>query len=157
MERIKEIMKKDIISVKRSTTLYQLIAIFKDFHTFPLVPVVDDNGMLAGVVYLKNIIEIFQPHHLDILKANPLLDRQQIDIFDLEIEPGMENLIIVDDIMEKNFLKVCDTQPLDKVYNLMQLHSKDTFPVVNKQEELVGIIGIFGIVMAILKSKGVIE
>jgi len=157
MQKIKEVMKKEIISVKRSTTLSQLLNLFKDFHSFPLVPVVDNKGLLVGVVYLRNLIEIFKPHHLDILKTIPLLDRHEVDIFDLEIEPGMGNLIIVDDIMEKKFLKIQDSETLDKVYNEMKLHSKETLPVVNGKEKLVGIVGVFDILMEILREKGIFE
>jgi CBS-domain-containing membrane protein len=155
MQKIRDIMKKDILSVKRSTTLNQLLNLFKDFHTFPLVPVVDNKGVLVGVVYLRNLIEIFKPHRLDILKTIPLLDRHEENIFDLEIEPDMGNLIIVDDIMDKRFIKIKDSEAIDKAYQLMKLHSKERVAVVNGRDKLVGIIGMFDIVMEILRSKGI--
>jgi len=157
MKKVKEVMTKKVISVKRSTTLRQLLNLFKDFHSFPLVPAVDNKGVLVGVVYLQNLIETFRPHRLDILKTIPLLDRQEVDIFDLEIEPGMGDLIIVDDIMQKKFLKIYDTETLDRADNLMKLHSKKSITVVDKQDKLVGIIGMFDILMQILKEKGIFE
>ena len=157
MKKVKEVMKKEIISVNRSTTLRQILNLFKGFHSFPLVPVVDNEGLLVGVVYLQSLIETFKPHRLDILKTIPLLDRQEVDIFDLEIEPGMGDLIIVDDIMEKKFLKIQEVEMLDKAYNLMKLHSKESVAVVNNQDKLVGIVGTFDILMEILKEKGIFE
>ena len=157
MHSVKDVTKKKIISVKRSTSLTQLLNLFKDFHTFPLVPVVDDKDMLVGVVYLRNLIETFKPHHLDILRTIPLLDRQEMDILDLEIEPGMGDLIIVDDMMERKFLAVRETESIDKTYNLMKLHSRETLPVVDAQNKLVGIVGVFDILMEVIKSKGLLE
>jgi len=43
--KVKEIMTKEVISVKRSTKLRELLEMFKNFHIFPLVPVLEENTL----------------------------------------------------------------------------------------------------------------
>jgi CBS domain-containing protein len=154
---VREIMEKNILTVTRGTTLRQLLEKFKDFHTFPVVPVVNNNGVLGGVVYLHNLVELFKPYHLEILANNPLLDRQEVDIFNLEIEEGMGDLIIMDDIMDKRFVKVKETDNLESAYNLMKLHSLEDITVVDFHDRVIGIIGIFDIIVEVFRSKGLLK
>lgn len=157
MQKIKDVMKKDVITVKRSTTFGKLLHIFKDFHSFPLVPVVDDNGKLEGIVSLPSLIKAFAPQHLGILKTLPLVNRIDTDIFDLDVELGIENLIIVDDIMERRFVKLKEELSIEEAHREMELNSRDILPVVDEKDKLVGLIGKFDIVMQVFKNKGIIE
>jgi len=56
--RVIEAVKTDIIKVKRSLTLRGLLDMFKDFHTTPLIPVVNAQGHLIGVVYPENLLDL---------------------------------------------------------------------------------------------------
>lgn len=64
--QVKEIMSQEVITVKRSTSLKQLLKIFTKFHMFPLVPVVEENDRLVGIVSFRNLINVFSPPVADI-------------------------------------------------------------------------------------------
>ncbi len=155
--QVKEIMAKGIITVKRSTTLAQLIEYFKEFHTLPLVPVVEEDGHLVGTVSFSNLVDVFQPRRPQILKTVPFLDEPTEDIFSAELTPEMGDLIIVDDIMEKKFFSIDGEAKLEDAYNLMRLHSIEKLPVVDKEGKLVGMIGLFYIILQLFREKGIVK
>ena len=153
--QVKDVMKKDIISVHRYTTLQQLIKDFKSFHTFPLVPVVDKDKHLIGIVSFSNIIDIFRPSQPEILKTVAFIDEAQENIFDSDLTSEMGMLIVVEDMMETKFFSVTEDKPLEEAYNLLKVHQKDQLTVVDKDNKIVGIIGIFDIIRAIFQEKGI--
>ena len=71
---VKEIMGKDIVTVKRSTSLRALLDSFKDFHTPPLIPVVDDDNHLIGMVYAENLLDILRPQQSKLFRSIPFVD-----------------------------------------------------------------------------------
>ncbi|MBU1087578.1 MAG: CBS domain-containing protein [Candidatus Omnitrophica bacterium] len=155
--QVKDIMQSNVRSVKKGTTLSQLLISFKDFHSFPIVPVVDQEMVLLGTVHICSFFEIFQPHQ-DLLMRNPLsmISREPTDIFNVDIEEGMGFLIIMADIMDTKIVKIEQSADIRKAFDLMQLHQKTAIPVVDDQKKLVGIISIFDIVMKIFHEKGLI-
>ncbi|MBU1043467.1 MAG: CBS domain-containing protein [Candidatus Omnitrophica bacterium] len=156
--QVKAIMQSNVRSVKKGTTLGQLLVSFKDFHSFPVVPVVDSEQVLVGTVHIRSFFEIFQPHNQDLLMRNPLsmISREPTDIFNLDIEAEMGFLIIMADIMDTKVVKIEQSADLRKAYDLMQLHGKTAIPVVDDNKRLVGIVSIFDIVMKIFHEKGLI-
>lgn len=154
--KVKDLMNRDVISVKRSTTLSELMKLFRDFHTFPLVPVVEDDNRLVGIVSFQNLTEVFRTQEPEILKTIPFIDEEEEDILKADMSPEMGNLIIVDDIMKTKFFSVQEEAGIEEAYKAMKLHSKEQLPVVDKEERLTGIIGSFDIVLGIFREKGVI-
>lgn len=155
--QVRDIMEKEVIKTSRSMSLRELLSLFKDFHTFPLVPVVEEDGKLVGVVYLRNLLDIFRPHSPQFLKVVPFLDEEKEDIFAAELTKEMGDLLIVEDIMEKKIISMKQDLSLEKAYDLMKLHGKEQLSVVDDENRLVGMIGMFDIVVDLLKEKGVIE
>ncbi len=155
--KVYEVMSQKIIAVLRSTTLEKLIKLFRDFHSFPLVPVVDEHGALIGVVSFRGIIEAFRTSSHDILKTVPFVDEHHLDIFDMDITAEIGRLCLVDDLMQAQFLKINHDSSLEEAYRLMQLHRIEQLPVVDSKGKLVGMIGEFDIFLALFKEKGVIK
>lgn len=155
--QVKEIMSKEIITVRRSTTLKQLLEMFVKFHIFPLVPVVEKNNHLVGIVSFRNLVNAFQLRHSDILKTVPFLDEEEEDIFKAEFTEEIGSLVVAEDIMEKKFVAIQEDISLEEAYKLMKLHLKEEFPVVDKAGKLLGMIGIFDIVRHIFRQKGLIK
>lgn len=153
--RVKEAMKQEVIKVKREVSLRNLLELFKSFHTLPLIPVVDNEDDLIGVVYLANLLDILRAPHTKLLKNVPFAEIDE-DVFDLELAPAMGELILVDDIMDTNFVSLEENTLLEEAYRVMSLHNKDQLPVVNKDKKLSGIIGIFGIVRRMFEEKGIV-
>lgn len=155
--QIKDIMSKSVITVKRGTTLKQLLAVFTKFHIFPLVPVVREDNQLEGIVSFRNLISVFQSTQSDILKTVAFLDEKEEDIFKADLPEELGKLVVVDDIMEKRFVVIYEDSSLEEAYNLMRLHLKDEFPVVDKEGKLAGMVGIFDIIQQLFREKGIIE
>lgn len=155
--QVKDIMSKQVISVTRSTTLSQLLRAFDKFHIFPLVPVVEEDNHLIGIVSFRNLIDAFSSYHPDVLKLVPFLDEEEIDIFKIDITDDIGSLVVVEDVMEREFISIPEDAAIEEAYKLMRLHLKEEFPVVSKAGKLVGMVGIFDIVQAVFRQKGIIK
>lgn len=155
--QVKEIMSRQVISVIRSTTLKQLLKLFDKFHIFPLVPVVEENKHLIGIVSFRNLIDAFSSYHPDVLKLVPFLDEEEIDIFKIDITDDIGNLVVVEEVMEREFISILEDTSLEEAYKLMRLHLKEEFPVVDRAGKLVGMVGIFDIIQAVFSQKGIIK
>ncbi len=152
---ISSIVKRDVIKVKRSTSLRELLLLFKDFHLLPLIPVVDDTDHLIGVVSLSNLIDILRPPQAKMFRNIPFVDVDS-DTLDLEVSPSMGELIIVDDIMDTDFVYLKEGDSLENSYRIMRSHRKDQLPVVDDEGNFKGIIGIFDIVWHLFRIKGIV-
>ncbi len=152
---MQEVIKKDVIKVKRSTSLRSLLNLFKGFHSLPLITVVDDKEHLIGVVYFANLLEILKTQEAKFLKNIPFVEIDE-DAFDLEPAPSMGELILVDDIMDIDFLSLKEDMVLKEAYSIMRLQDKDQLPVVDEENRLLGIIGIFDIVWRMFQEKGIV-
>ncbi len=157
MIQVKDIMSKQVISVIRSTTLKQLLRAFDKFHIFPLVPVVEGDNHLIGIVSFCNLIDAFSSNHPDVLKLVPFLDEEEIDIFKIDITDDIGNLVLVEDVMEREFISIPEDVSIEEAYKLMRLHLKEEFPVIDKSGKLVGMVGIFDCLQAVFRQKGIIK
>ena len=155
--QVKEVMSEEVITVKRSTTLKRLLEIFSKFHIFPLVPVIEEDNLLIGIVSFHNLINAFQMHRPEMLKTIPFLDEEEEDIFKMDITQEIGSLVVVEDIMESKFISIQEDASLEEAYKLMKLHLKEEFPVVDSAGKLVGMVGIFDIIQHVFHQKGVIK
>ncbi len=155
--QVKEIMSKEVISVKCSMKLKELLEIFKGFHIFPLVPVVEDNNRLIGVVSFRSILDVFQSSHPDVLKLVPFLDEEEENIFKMDIFEDVGELVVVQDIMDQEYIAVREDTLLEEVYKIMEVHLKEEIPVIDRLGRLVGRVGIFDIIKFLFKQKGIIN
>lgn len=155
--QVKEIMSAQVISVTRSTTLKKLLEVFNKFHIFPLVPVVENDKHLVGIVSFRNLIDIFSSYHPDVLKLVPFLDEEEEDIFKIDIDEDMGDLVIVQDIMETEFISISQDTTVEEAYKLMRMNLKEEFPVTDEKGKLVGMVGIFDIIKVVFHEKGIIK
>ncbi len=154
--QVKEIMSRQVITVRRSTKLKELLKLFNKFHLFPLVPVVEESNRLVGIVSFRNLIGVFSPYRQEILKTVPYLDDQEEDIFKVKLTGDIGDLVVVEDIMETKFVSLQEDTTLEEAFKLMKLYLKEEFPVIDKTGKLVGKIGIFDIIRRVFQEKGVI-
>ncbi len=155
MINVKEVMNTNVIKVTRSTSLRNLLDTFKQFHTHPLMPVVDGDNVLIGMVYPENLLDILRPQQAKLFRSLPFVEIDQ-DVFDLDPIPSMGDLIIVDDIMDKNFFVVKEDESIDQVYKKIRMHEKSRLPVVDAEGKILGIVGIFDIIWRMFKEKGIV-
>lgn len=155
MKKVKDIMTKEIITVNRSTKLKDLLKAFAKFHIFPLVPVVEEDHYLVGIVSFQNLMNVFRSYN-PILNIIPFLDEEEEDIFKIELTEGINDLIIVDDIMETKFASLEEDTTLEESFKVMKLNLKEELPIIDKQGKLVGMIGVFDIIREVFRQKGFI-
>jgi len=154
--QVKEIMFKNVIAVTRSTTLKEMLTKFTNFHSFPVVPVIDEERKLIGMVFLRNIIDAFSVVKSHISKAIAFYEEKEEDIFRIELDESAGNLILVDDIMDTKYFYVYEDATIEEAYRQMKIYQKDVLPVVDKEEKLVGIVGIFDIILAVFRQNKII-
>ncbi len=153
--QVKDLMNKDVIYVGVYTTLKELLIKFDGFHTFPVVPVVDEDMKLVGTVRLQNLIDVFLPYDKELLKISPFVDEfWDENIFKVQIEPEFGILAVMQDIMEKDFIAIEEEESIEKAYEKLRSFQKKLMPVVDKEGHLSGIIGLFDIVRYVFKEKG---
>ena len=150
-----DVVQKDILKVKRSLSLRKLLNLFKDFHTSPLIPVVDKEEHLIGVVCPENLLDLLRPPQVKLFRNIPFADIDE-DVFDLEPISSMGELIIVDDIMDVNFVSIKVTDSLEDAYKSMRLYKKERLPVIDQEGRIVGILGIFDIIWRMFKEKEIV-
>ena len=153
--KVKEIMKKDIIKVKRSVSLRGLLKLFKEFHTSPVIPVVDDKEILIGIVYTENLLDLLRPQQAKLFRNVPFMEIDE-DVFDLDPIPSMGELLIADDIMASNFITVKESDSLYDAYKVLRLNKRERLPVVDEKGRIVGILGIFDVIWRMLKQKEIV-
>ena len=66
--KVIEAAKTEIIKVKRSLPLRGLLDQFKNFHSAPLIPVVDRADNLIGVVYPENLLDLLRPQQAKLFR-----------------------------------------------------------------------------------------
>lgn len=80
---VNDVMNRDVIKVTPATTLIELIRSFKNFHTFPMVPVVDETNKLIGKVSIEDLLNVFQPYTSStrrLLRGVPFLEEEEIPL-----------------------------------------------------------------------------
>lgn len=156
---VAEVMTGKVITAKRSTTLKELMEIFRRFSLRTL-PVVDRENKVIGVVALEDVLKIFQPHPsdiLDMLDRVPFLDEyDDRSLWDIDIPPEMGVLCVVEDLMNVNVVTIKEEATTVEARSLMKLHRLKRIPVVDKENHLLGIISLFDIIMAVFKQKGIL-
>lgn len=156
---VAEVMTRKVITAKRSTTLKELMEIFRRFSLRTL-PVVDRENKVIGVVALEDVLKIFQPHPsdiLDMLDRVPFLDEyDDRSLWDVDIPPEMGVLCVVEDLMNVNVVTINEEATTIQARSLMKLHRLRRIPVVDKENRLLGIISLFDIIMAVFKQKGIL-
>ena len=147
----------EVMNLKKFDNLSHCPEFFRHFHSFPLVPVVDEHNILIGVVSFQRIIEAFHTSGQDLLKAVAFVDEHHLDIFDMDITPEIGQLCLVDDLMQTKFVTINQDSSLEEAYQFMQLHKSEQLPVVDSENKLVGMLGAFDILLALFREKGVIK
>lgn len=158
--KVSECMTREVVTIKRSTTLSQLIETFQKYN-FHTLPVVEEDNRLVGIVNFEDIIKVFQPYSVELttmLKTVPFLEMEfkEDDFLGADISSEMGILIVADDIMNTHVVTAEPEMDINKVRALMKLHNMAHLPVA-KDGILVGMISLFDIILAVFRERGVIK
>lgn len=134
-----DIMTTDVITVKKETNLKDLAGLLYRNHING-VPVVDDDGLLIGIICESDLIRKNKKLHIPTVVA----------IFDwvlylespkkIEKEIQRINATTVEDLYIKKVITVDEKTPVDEIATLMEEKKVYTIPVMDGNR-LVGIVG----------------
>jgi len=134
-----DIMTTDVITVKKDTSLKDLATILYKNHING-VPVVDDDGLLLGIICESDLIRKDKKLHIPTVVA----------IFDavvyLESPKSIEkefkriSATTVEDLYSKKTITVDEKTPIDEIATIMTQKKIYTVPVMDG-DLLVGVIG----------------
>ena len=159
--QVKDCMTRNVITVKKSTSLRELIGKFRK-HNFHMFPVVDNDNKMLGIITFLDVLKAFQPYGADLrrmLKTMPLLfldDDVEEDLVLTEISGEMGLLLLVDDLMTTRFVTTNEESEVLEVRGLMRVHQLEVLPVV-KDDILIGVVSLFDLIISIFKEKGLID
>lgn len=150
MQTVAEIMTKDVITVKRETTVRELAEIFET-RRFGTLPVVDEDGNLVGIVTESDLVEQGRNLHIPTV----------ISLFDWVIPLGGERALerelrkmtaqTVGEILSTDVVTVAPTDPLSHAADTMSGRKLHALPVVEGRR-LVGIVSRIDIIRDLIRK-----
>lgn len=139
MLKAKDIMTKDVITVRRDTTVRDLAQLFAQ-HRISTVPVVDEEGLLVGIVSESDLIE--QDKNLHIPTVVSIFDWVIYLESDKRFEKELQKMTAqtVGEIYSEEVFSVAPEAPVSEVADIMTSKRIQAVPVVEGRR-VVGIIG----------------
>ncbi len=127
MLKVKDVMTKDVISVKKETPIYEAMEIMRK-KDITGMPVIEDDMTLVGVITEKDVLRLFYAD-------------------------GDEKNQTVAFFMTRPAVSYRENENLRSVCDFMMINYFRRVPVVSKQGKLVGIISRPDIINYILEQK----
>lgn len=157
---VKDVMRRQVITVKESTTLKELMRIFQKYP-FHHLPVVKEDGTVVGIVALEDILKIFEPfppYLMEMLRRNPFYaetELEETNLFKVDLPPEMGVLCVAEDLMNMNVVTIKEDATAMEALSRIRSYNLKTLPVVDEDGRLQGIVNLFDILMGVLKEKGI--
>ena len=138
MLKAKDVMTKDVITVRRETSVRDLVRLFTE-RRISSVPVVDDHGDLIGVVSETDLIE--QDKNLHIPTVVSIFDWVIYLESDKRFEKELQKMTAqtVGEIFSEEVFSVTPETPVSEVADIMSSKKVHAVPVVDGTR-LVGVI-----------------
>jgi CBS domain-containing protein len=132
-------MTTDVITVKKDTSLKDLAKLLYENHING-VPVVDDDGLLIGIICESDLIRKDKKLHIPTVVA--LFDWVLYLESPKKIEKEIQriNATTVEDLYTKNVITVDEKTPIDEIATIMEQKKIYTIPVMDG-DRLVGVVG----------------
>jgi len=127
MLKVKDVMTKDVVSVKKETPIYEAMEIMRK-KDITGMPVIEEDMTLVGVITEKDVIRLFY--------ANEEEKNQTVGFF-----------------MTRPAVSYRENENLRSVCDFMMINYFRRVPVVSKQGKLVGIISRPDIIDYILEQR----
>ncbi|MCM8771501.1 MAG: CBS domain-containing protein [Candidatus Omnitrophica bacterium] len=139
MKKVKDFMDKEIPIINKNTPMREIFRIFSTTH-YNIIPVVDENGILVGIVSIEDILEnlILSKKDVELLEKFPFF----ADAFS-EIITTIEcvsSLLVAEDVMNKNVIAIDENASVMKALVLMRKYKINRLVVINEKGEAVGFI-----------------
>ena len=149
MQTAGEIMTREVVTVKKETTVRELAELFT-MHRIGSLPVVDDNGSLIGIVSESDLVEQDKNFHIPTV----------ISLFDwviyLESEKKFEKELkkmtaqTVGDIYTEDVETVTPSTPVSDVADIMSNKKINSLPVV-EGGKIVGVVSRIDLIRTMIR------
>lgn len=139
MKLAKDIMSKDVLTVKPETTVIELAQLLTS-HNINGAPVIDDDGRLIGVVTENDLVfqkkKVHIPTVISILDSFIYLESQE------KMKEEMEKIsaVTVERIYSKDVKTVSPDTSIEEIATIMAEKYIHTIPVM-ENDTIVGVIG----------------
>jgi CBS domain-containing protein len=150
---ISKYMKRNVVSIPQTSTIREAAAILVKHH-IGLLPIVDKNKKLIGVVGLRDLLALELPDFVSfIADVDYVHDFGAVET----TRPPARTLNKSIKTLMKPAISVTEDTGLLRVYALMLQHQMHDMPVVSKDDELVGVASRVDIGVAILSAWAKVE
>jgi CBS-domain-containing membrane protein len=145
-----DVMTRDVITVKKETTIRELAELFAQ-HRISSAPVVDNNGGLIGIVTETDLIE--QDKNLHIPTVISLFDWVIYLESDKKFEKELNKMTgqNVGDIFTQKVETVTPATPVSDVADIMSSRKINAIPVV-EGNEVVGIVARIDLIRTMIRQ-----
>lgn len=146
-------MKGKVVSISETSTIREAASVFVKHHV-GLLPIVDQNQKLVGVVGLRDLLSLELPDFV-----NFIADLDFVHDFGAveTTRPSSEVLGRLVTTLMSPAISVPEDTGLLRAYALMLQHELHDMPVVSKDETLVGVASRVDIGTAILSTWAEVE
>lgn len=144
-----DVMTRDVITVKKKTTIRELAELFNR-HRISSAPVVDDNGEMIGIVTETDLIE--QDKNLHIPTVISLFDWVIYLESDKKFEKELKKMTgqTVGEIYSVEFVKVTPATPVSDVADILSSRKMNAIPVLDGNK-IVGIVARIDLIRTMIK------
>jgi len=151
--KIGDCMKRNVVSITETASVREAAAIFVKEH-IGLLPIVDQNNKLVGVVGLRDLLSLELPDFVNFVADVDFVHdfgavettRPSADVLDKSIKTLMKPAITVH-----------EDSGLLRAYALMLQHNLHDMPVVSEDGKLVGVASRVDIGITILSAWSEVE
>lgn len=150
---ISQCMKRNVISIPETTTVREAAAVFVKEHV-GLLPIVDQNNRLIGVVGLRDLLSLVLPDFVNfVVDVDFVHDFGAVET----TRPSAEVLDQSIKFLMKPPITVNEDSGLLRAYALLLQHNLHVMPVVSEDRKLVGIASRVDIGTAIVSAWSKVE
>lgn len=135
MHEIQDCMKRNVVSIHHTTTLAQAAQTLVE-RRIGLLPVVDDNKYVLGILGLRDLLEMALPDFVRLLENLDFI--QDFGVVESS-QPSLADLARPVTHFMRPATIVHENCGLLRAYAIMLEHRLHDLPVVDRQEKLVGI------------------
>jgi CBS domain-containing protein len=145
-----DVMTKEVITVKKETTIRDLAELFAR-HRISSAPVVDDSGAMIGIVTETDLVE--QDKSLHIPTVISIFDWVIYLESDKKFEKELKKMTgqTVGDIYTEDVVQVSPATPVSDVANLISSRKVNSIPVVDGIR-LVGIVSRIDLIRTMIRQ-----
>jgi CBS-domain-containing membrane protein len=132
---VKDFMKTEVINIHRDATLRDAARLLAD-NLIGMLPVVDDERVLVGILSMDDILRQFMPRFVEMIEQADFIHDYGA------LEAGKEHVALdtrVRDLMQRRFY-VRETDRLMAPVVIMYKHRSGDVPVIDEHDKLVGLV-----------------